>query len=188
MFIGEECVPFDTLVPFIPRLPSPSDVFPAKIQKAEQLLVLNEILDFSLEEESVVNSDDDDIPNLAAVATYMRRDLHRNKDFYENVLPTCRIDEFKSHFRMTRGTFEALCREVQGTGRIPQQHAFGRPPIPLDKQVFAFVWFMANSEVIRSVCDRFDVTLSSLNRIIHRVSGACVDLRQEFIKWPNGTS
>ena len=135
--------------------------FPPKYKMVEQLLVLNEILDFSLEEESVVNSDDDDIPTLAAVATYMRRDLHRNKDFYENVLPTCRIDEFKSHFRMTRGTFEALCREV---------------------------WFVANSEVIRSVCDRFDVTLSSLNRIIHRVSGACVDLRQEFIKWPNGTS
>ena len=154
---------------------------------AEQLLVLNEILDFSLEEESVVNSDDD-IPILAAVATYMRRDLHRNKDFYENVLPTYRIDEFKSHFRMTRGTFEALCREVQGTGRIPQQHAFGRPPIPLDKQVFAFVWFMANSDVIRSVCDRFDVTLSSLNRIFHRVSGACVDLRQEFVERPNSTS
>ena len=32
MFIGEERVPFDTLVPFIPRVPSPSDVFPAKIQ------------------------------------------------------------------------------------------------------------------------------------------------------------
>ena len=89
---------------------------------------------------------------------------------------------------MTRGTFQALCREVQGTERIPQQHPFGRPPIPLDKQVFAFVWFIANSEVIRSVCDRFDVTLSSLNRISHRMSGACVDLRQEFIKWLNGTS
>ena len=101
MFIGEERVPFDTLVPFIPRVPSPSDVFPAKIQTGGTTLVLTEILDFSLEEESVVNSDDDDIPTLAAVATYMRRDLHRNKDFYENVLPTYRIDEFKSHFRMT---------------------------------------------------------------------------------------
>ena len=29
-------------------------------------------------------------------------------------------DEFKSHFRMTRGTFEALCREVQATGRVPK--------------------------------------------------------------------
>ena len=43
---------------------------------AEQLLVLNEILDFSLEEDSVVvNSDDDDIPTLAAIATYMRREI-----------------------------------------------------------------------------------------------------------------
>ena len=97
MFIGERRVPFDTLVPFIPRLPSPSDVFPAKYKMAAQLL-LNEMLDFSLEEESsLVNSDDDDdIPILAAVATYMRSDLHRNKGFYENILPVYTIDEFKS--------------------------------------------------------------------------------------------
>ena len=50
-------------------------------------------------------------------------------------------------------TFEAMCREVQATGRVPQQHAFGRPPIPLDKQVLAFVWFIANSEVIRSIAE-----------------------------------
>ena len=65
------------------------------------------------------------------------------------------IDELKSHFRIIRGTFEALCQEVQATGRVPQQHAFGRPPFPLDKQVLAFVWFMANSEVI--CCYEFDV-------------------------------
>ena len=81
----------------------------------------------------------------------MRRDLHRNKGFYKNILPAYTIDEFKSHFRMTRGTFESLCREVQGTGKVPQQQAFGMPPIPLDKQALAFVWFIANSEVIRSV-------------------------------------
>ena len=56
--------------------------FPPKYKMAAQLLLLNEMLDFSLEEESLVNSDDDDIPILAAVATYMRRDLHRNKGFF----------------------------------------------------------------------------------------------------------
>ena len=69
----------------------------------------------------------------------MRRDLHRNIGFYENILPAYTTDEFKSHFRMTRGTFEPLGREVQATGRVPQQHAFERPPIPLDKQVLVFV-------------------------------------------------
>ena len=52
-----------------------------------QLLLLNEMLDLSLEEEGLVNRDDDDIPILAAVATKMRRDLHRNKGFYESFLP-----------------------------------------------------------------------------------------------------
>ena len=41
--------------------------------------------------------------------------------------------------------------------------------IPVQCQVLALVWLMANSEVMRSVSDRFNVTLSSLFRIIQRV-------------------
>ena len=81
MFIGEGRVPFDTVVPFIPRLPSPSNVFPLKYKMAAQFFLSNEKLDFSLEEESLVNADDDFIPILTTVATYMRRDLHRNQGF-----------------------------------------------------------------------------------------------------------
>ena len=40
MFIGEGRVPFDTVVPFIPTLPSPSDVFPAKIQNGGTTVVI----------------------------------------------------------------------------------------------------------------------------------------------------
>jgi len=40
MIIGEGRVPFDTLVPFIPRVPSPSDVFPAKIQNGGTTVVV----------------------------------------------------------------------------------------------------------------------------------------------------
>ena len=91
--------------------------FPPKYKMGAQLLLLNEILDFSLEEESLVNSDDDNIPILAAVATYMWLDLHKNKGLME-IFCLCiyMIDEFKSHFTMIRGTFEALCREAQATG------------------------------------------------------------------------
>ena len=48
-------------------------------------------------------------------------------------------------------------------------------------------WFMSNSEVMRSVSDRFDVTLSSLFRIIQRVTNACISMWQQYIKWPTGT-
>ena len=80
------------------------------------------MLDFSLEDEGLFNSDDDGIPFLPGFATYMRRHLTTNKGFYENILLAYKltIDEFKSHLRMTRGTFEALCREVQATGRVPK--------------------------------------------------------------------
>ena len=123
MLIGERRVPFDTLVPFIPGYLHRPMYFPPKYKMAAQLLLLNEMLYFSLKEECLVNSDDDGIPFLAAVATYMRRHLPRNKGFYENILLLYKrltIDEFKSHFRMTRGTFQALCREVQATGRVPK--------------------------------------------------------------------
>ena len=122
MVIGERRVPFDTFVPFIPGSLHCPMYFPPKYKMAAQLLLLSEMLDFSLEEECLFNSDDDDIPFVAAVATYMRRPLPRNKGFYQNILLAYKftIDEFKSHCKMTRGTFEALCREVQATGRVPK--------------------------------------------------------------------
>ena len=86
MPIGERRVPFDTLVPFIPGSLHRPMYFPLKYKTAAQLLLLNEMLDFSLEEERLFNSDDNDIPFLAAVATYMWRHLPRNKGFYENIL------------------------------------------------------------------------------------------------------
>ena len=62
-----------------------------------QLLWLNEIVELSLEEESVVNSKNDhDIPILAAVATYMRRDLRQNQGFYENICRDIRLMYLKA--------------------------------------------------------------------------------------------
>ena len=56
----------------------------------------------SLEEERLVNSENyDDIPILAVVSTYMRRNLYQNQGFYETIYPRFTIDEFKSHSRMT---------------------------------------------------------------------------------------
>ena len=69
---------------------------------AAQLLSLNITVVLSLEQESLVNSkNDDDIAILAVVTTYMRRDLHENQEIYENSFQRYTIDEFKSHSRLT---------------------------------------------------------------------------------------
>ena len=49
---------------------------------------------------------------------------------FEVVIPSFSLDVVKLHFRITRGTLEKLCREVAGTGCIPQGIRFGGPPIP----------------------------------------------------------
>ena len=96
------------------------------------MLMLHEIMDSSVEEEIVINSEDDgEIVLFAAVATFMRRDLNRNQGFFEVSVPTYSIDEFRSHFRMTRSTVEALCREVQTTGRVPQRQSLEGHRSPL---------------------------------------------------------
>ena len=69
----------------------------------EMLFMLNEMLDVSMEEQILLNSEDDeDINIFATLAVMMRRDLHRNEGFCEMTVPSYSIDEFQSHFRMTR--------------------------------------------------------------------------------------
>ena len=100
----------------------------------------------------MIDSDDEEeICVIAATSIFLRRDLNRNYGFCDVIVPTYSIDEFKSHFRMPRGTLDILCREVAATGIIPQGNRFGRPSIPVQCQVSAFVWFMSKSEVMRSV-------------------------------------
>lgn len=147
------------------------------------LLLLEEVLD---ENDDNFLHDDDEMAILGAVCTFTRRDLNRTQDFFEIVVPRYSPDVFSSHFRMTRTTFAELCRVISRTGRINTNNSFGRQPIPLEKQVLGFLWFVANSEVIRSVSDRFDVTLSTMHRILNHVSKALVDVRQDYIKWPTG--
>ena len=114
---------------------------------AAELVILHELVDI----------------NVLVGSTFMRRKLNRNDAFFEVVIPTYSVDEFKSHFRMTKGTLEKLCREVAAMGTILEGNRYGRPPIPVQCHVLAFVWFMANSEVMRSVSDCFNITLSSLS-------------------------
>ncbi|KAL9977208.1 hypothetical protein ACROYT_G014587 [Oculina patagonica] len=78
-----------------------------------EMLMLHEILDSSVEEEIVINSEDNgEIVMFAAAATFMRSSFNRNEGYFEVSVPTYSIDEFRSHYRMTRSIVEALCREI----------------------------------------------------------------------------
>ena len=87
---------------------------------AELILMLEEPLAVD-EEEMVIDSDDEEeICVIAAISIFIRRDLNRTAGFCDVISPTYSRDDFKSHFRVTRGTLGTLCREVAATGIIPQ--------------------------------------------------------------------
>ena len=137
-------------------------------------------------ENDVLDAEEDDITLFAVTGMFMRRALNRSLGFYEEIIPSYFGSEFQSHFRMTRTTFEILSREIIGTGQIPIDNWRGRAPIAPVKQVMIFLWCIANQECTRLVADRFNVTMSSVDRVLQRVAQALVHLTPTYIKWPNG--
>lgn len=63
------------------------------------------------------------------------------------------------------------------------QYSFGTKPISEKLSFFIFLWFMANTEPLRTIADRFDVSISSVFRVIRRVI-AWILTKIDIIKWP----
>ncbi|KAK2547511.1 Zinc transporter 6, partial [Acropora cervicornis] len=112
--------------------------------------------------------DSDEVIILSAVCCFMRSNLTRIQDYFEQTLPRYLPDAFKHHFRMTRETCELLSLEMMQTGQIPITN------------------WIANQEPARAVADRFDLTSSSVDRVFRRVVLAAVSLCGQYIKWPTG--
>ena len=54
------------------------------------------------------------------------------------------------------------------------------------KQILIYLWCMANQESTRVVADRFNVTFSSVTRVMHWVTKSLLSERNQYIKWPTG--
>lgn len=132
------------------------------------------------------NNSEDDIFLFAATGIFMRRDISRINDYFEVTVPRYQPDVFRSHFRMTRRTFELLVHMIGPSEHIPKGNSFGRPAVDPRKQIAMSLWMMANQETHRQIADRFDVSLSSVSRCFRRVCKALVDLLPDLVKWPNG--
>ena len=111
----------------------------------------------------------------------------RIRGYAEDIIPNYDDNVFRSHFRMYRGTVEILVGLLGRCPEIPTQQERGRPPIAVEKQLLITLWVLGNPEVIRSVSDRFNVTKSSVHRVVRRVSRAILNnFAGKFICWPRG--
>jgi len=80
---------------------------------AAEIVVLYEIIDASIVVELPLNEEDGEFHLISAAAAFMKRDLKRIARFCEVVVPSYAIDEFKSHFRMTKTTSKFLLKSCQ---------------------------------------------------------------------------
>ena len=57
-------------------------------------------------------------------------------------------------------------REVVGTGVLPIGNPFGRQVVDVRKQVSIFLWCITNQETMQLIADQFNVTYSSVWRVV----------------------
>ncbi|XP_066600764.1 putative nuclease HARBI1 [Prorops nasuta] len=94
---------------------------------------------------------DDDEEGNEDLALYERESHLKIKDFFPNVALNYSLTDFKSHFLLSRSTFENI---IQKFSPCIVSRA-GCPQVCPDKQMAMSLWIFGNQEVYRSVADRF---------------------------------
>ena len=136
--------------------------------------------------------DDDDITRLLPLvigqALIGRVPGNRINGYFEVVIPNYNDWEFKSHFRLGRESWnmELLCQKLSTSELLTKKNKGGRTLIPLGKQAVIFLWYCSTKEPHRTAADRFDVTRSSVVRVVSRVCQPILDQLHDQIKWSCG--
>lgn len=73
--------------------------------------------------------------------------------------------------------------ELELSGFIPS-HSFGIKPISAKLSFLLFLWYIANTEPLRTMSDRFDISISSVFRVLRRVVTWLLIKFDSMIKWP----
>lgn len=129
------------------------------------------------------SSSDDDLlyfPLMEYLTSGNRR--HRINN-YLDIVNLWTEREFKEHLRLSRRTVLHLIDEFEQSEYIPK-HTFGIRPISAKVSFLLFLWFMSNTEPLRTISDRFDISISSVFRVIRRVENWLLTKLDDKIRWP----
>ncbi|XP_071581856.1 putative nuclease HARBI1 [Temnothorax nylanderi] len=121
-------------------------------------------------------------PLLHYLTTGRRRHQITN---YLSIIDSWTDEEFKEHLRLNRHTAQKLIDELQLSNFIPS-HLFGKIPISAKLSFLLFLWYIANTEPLRTMADRFGISISSVFRVLRRVIAWLMTKLDEVIRWPQG--
>lgn len=93
-----------------------------------------------------------------------QRKRYKVERFVQDVVSRYSLDTFKTFFRVSKTTFEAILENIQ---HIPElllrEPAAGRPQISHEKDLLMMLWYIGSQETIRSIADRFNVSESTFH-------------------------
>ncbi|XP_031156990.1 protein ALP1-like [Sander lucioperca] len=86
--------------------------------------------------------------------------------------------------RISKHQFQYLLTKLQENG-LHSEHTQGRTPVPDNKKLLMFLWYMANQNSFREISDKFDVSQSAAHGIIRQMLTIMSGIGNTFISWPN---
>ncbi|XP_051165691.1 putative nuclease HARBI1 [Leptopilina boulardi] len=120
----------------------------------------------------------EDFFRLVAAVGQERVALPETENYFEIVVPRFLLSDFKSHFRMSRTTFEELSLIIGEDLDTPQSH------VAVMKKLAVAFWYFGNLEVYRSLSDRFGISKSTAWECVIDVAKSLCARAQNFIHWP----
>ncbi|XP_018372880.1 PREDICTED: putative nuclease HARBI1 [Trachymyrmex cornetzi] len=128
------------------------------------------------------NKEDEDVL-LFPLMHYLMNDRRRHRiENYIVIVNSWTDEEFKEHLRLTRYTATILIEELELSGYIPS-HSFSVKPISAKLSLLLFLWYIANTEPLRTMSDRFNISISSVFRVLRRVVAWFLTKLDAVIKW-----
>lgn len=101
-----------------------------------------------------------------------------------NVISSYTDEEFKMHYRISRSLFKILSDKFSESQQY--KHLRSDKRLLSDEHLYVFLWFAGHEACsYRDLSDRFNVTKSSVSRIIKRVTYFLSPLSPQVIKWPS---
>lgn len=101
---------------------------------------------------------------------------------YTEVISSYTLDEFKTHFRISRASLQTLVEDL----KTRYLSLSGRAAIPLEKALLMTIWTLSNQESFRTIADRFGIRKGVAHTVIIKVCKLLYGNMQKYIVWPKG--
>lgn len=109
----------------------------------------------------------------------------RNEHYIQNTVMAYSNHEFFEHFHISRAVTNSLVEKF-GNSRYFSYKVGEFGKISALEYVIIFLWFAGHEAAsYRDVSDRFDISLSSLRKIVIKMTYFLSNLSNEMIQWPD---